>query len=226
MELLSALHYHIIREILDRGFAPDAALLAERLDLSVAEVEAGLQELEAYHGVVLHPNSSKIWVCHPFSLAPTNFWVTSEQGSWWGNCAWCSLGVTALLQSDCRISTSEGAHGEKLVVEIRDGEIVDPDIWVHFPIPMKNAWDNVIYTCSTMLLFRSPAEVDAWSEKHQIPKGDVQPIRKIWAFAQRWYGRHLDRNWKKWTVAEAKQIFQEFDLQHAVWQLDAQAGRF
>ena len=226
MELLSALHYHIIRDILDLGHAPDTDRLADLLGLSPDQIASGLQELQEYHGVVLHPNSDRIWVCHPFSLAPTLFWVESAKGSWWGNCAWCSLGVAALLQEDCRISTTLGAHEERTVVEIREGRITDSNLWVHFPVPMKNAWDNVIYTCSTMLLFRSPEEVDLWSAQHQIPKGDVQPISKIWAFAQRWYGRHRDRNWKKWTMEEAKAIFEEFDLSHEVWQLDVQAGRF
>ena len=45
---------------------------------------------QEYHGVVLHSNEPKIWVLHPFSLAPTNFYVKSEKGEWWGNCAWCS----------------------------------------------------------------------------------------------------------------------------------------
>jgi hypothetical protein len=45
-----------------------------------------------------------------------------------------------------------------------------------------------------------------------IPKGDVQPISKIWEFSKEWYGNHLNPNWQKWTSEEAAQIFEKFGL--------------
>ena len=62
--------------------------------------------------------------------------------------------------------------------------------------------------------------------RHDIPKGDVRPLPQIWRFAQKWYGQHLDPNWKKWTLQEAKQIFDEFGLSHPVWQLEVSDKRF
>lgn len=91
---------------------------------------------------------------------------------------------------------------------------------------MKNAWDNVIYTCSNMLVFKNEAQVEKWAIKHRIPKGDIQPIDKIWAFSQRWYGNHLDPNWKKWTVEEAKKMFQDFELTNDIWNLGGSSERF
>ena len=131
-----------------------------------------------------------------------------------------------MLDEDVRIKTSSGAHGEALSLHIRDGELLEKDHWVHFPIPMRNAWDNVIYTCSTMLLFRDKAEVDHWSKRHNIPKGDVQPAENIWKFSKKWYGNHLNENWVKWTGEEAKAMFQEFGLTHPVWDLDGGKERF
>ena len=40
--------------------------------------------------------------------------------------------------------------------------LLDADFLVHFPVPMTRAWDNVIYTCSVMLLFRTEEEVNDW----------------------------------------------------------------
>ncbi len=220
------LHFNILTAIIDNGFAPSADQLANMLNASVEDIEQGLLTLQEYHGVVLHPNSFKVWVIHPFSLAPTHFYVQSETGEWWGNCAWCSLGVAAILKQDVLISTVIGGQTKPIQINIRDGAIVESNYCIHFPIPMQQAWDNVIYTCSTMLVFESESQVDEWCSQHNIPKGDVQPIDKIWAFAQAWYGNHLNPNWQKWTIQEAKELFDRFGLQHEVWALGNSEERF
>ena len=149
----SPLHYQILKHVIDFGFAPDVKTLAVLLNTNDKEIEDGLYQLQEYHGVVLHPHQPKIWVIHPFALTATNFIIKSSRGEWWGNCAWCSLGVAALLKEDLTITTSFGAHGEQVVIHITNGEIQEKDLYIHFPIPMKEAWDNVIYTCSNMLVF-------------------------------------------------------------------------
>jgi len=222
----SNLHYAIIRYIIDHGFAPDSGPLAGILKSDIDTIEEGLRQLQEYHGVVLHPHEPKIWVIHPFSLAPTNFLVQSKRGSWWGNCAWCSLGVSALLDEDVRITTSYGAHGEQVEIHIIDGQVQQGDLLIHFPIPMMKAWDNVMYTCSTMLVFRNEDQIDEWTRQHNIDKGDIQPISKIWKFSKVWYGDHLDQEWKKWTIEEAKGIFEKFGLDHNIWQLGDSEDRF
>ncbi|WP_196888592.1 alkylmercury lyase family protein [Aureivirga sp. CE67] len=136
------------------------------------------------------------------------------------------MGVAALLKEDLTITTSYGAHGEKVEIQIKDGKIVNQDLYIHFPIPMKNAWDNVIYTCSTMLVFKNEKQIDDWVKQHNIPKGDVQPISNIWEFSKEWYGKHLDENWQKWTMKEAKEMFTKYKLEHKVWNLDSEKGRF
>jgi len=98
----STLHYHIIKGIIDNGFAPTVDDLADTFQADKEQVIKGLHDLQDYHGVVLHPNEPKVWVIHPFSLAPTNFYVQTKNGQWWGNCAWCSLGVAALLNEDVK----------------------------------------------------------------------------------------------------------------------------
>lgn len=160
------------------------------------------------------------------SLAPTNFYIRSERGEWWGNCAWCSLGVAALLNEDVKITTTIGGQDKQVILQIRDGQLDRDDLFIHFPIPMRNAWENVIYTCSNMLVFENTEQVHEWSRRHGIPVGDIQPVAKIWSFAQRWYGNHLDPNWEKWTSAEAKAIFTTFGLTSDTWNLEAKATRF
>lgn len=220
------LHHTILKSIIDKGFAPDVAELAAMLDVSPEDVTTALDALQAYHGIVLHPNSAKIWVIHPFSLAPTNFVVRTQDKEWWGNCAWCSLGVATLLKQDVTIVTTLAADRQQVEIHIKDGKITGTDYLVHFPIPMTQAWDNVIYTCSTMLLFPNEAEVERWCQQHRINKGDVQPLQNIWEFAQVWYGNHLNPNWEKWTNQQAINIFKRFGLTHNVWHIPETDTRF
>ena len=117
------LHYTILKHIIDEGFAPNVDTLSELLKADVSEIENRLFDLQDYHGVVLHPKECKVWVIHPFSLAPTNFLVKSARGQWWGNCAWCSLGIAALLNEDVTITTNLGAHDEQVVIHILNGEV-------------------------------------------------------------------------------------------------------
>ena len=227
MEITNGLlHSTIIQFIIDKGYAPDAEELADLLQSSVREIEKALHVLADYHGVVLHPNSSKIWVIHPFSLAPTNFLLRSGSGEWWGNCAWCSLGVAALLKRNLTITTTLGADSKQVTIHIENGKLLERNYVVHFPIPMTKAWDNVIYTCSTMLLFEDEAHINRWVEQHHIPKGDVQPLEVIWEFAKVWYGNHLNPEWQKWTNREAEEIFQRFGLRHSIWQIPVSDSRF
>lgn len=222
----SSLHYTIIKEVIEKGFAPDVKTLSSYLHAEEEEVVKGLHALQEYHGVVLHPNEPKVWAIHPFSLAPTNFYVKSKEGEWWGNCAWCCLGIAALLKKDVKILTSLGGEAQRVEINIVEGELQEKNYFIHFPIPMKNAWDNVVYTCSNMLVFENEEQVNRWCQKHNIPKGDIQPINKIWAFAKKWYSKHLDEDWTKWTVPEAKQIFKEFDLGGEIWDLGDSNERF
>lgn len=222
----SKLHFILIKEIIEKGFAPDNDYLATYFKTDLKEVEKALFELQEYHGVVLHPNKPKVWVIHPFSLAPTNFYIKSDDGAWWGNCAWCSLGVAALLNKDVTISTTIGAGGTPVTIQIVNGKIRENHLYIHFPIPMKEAWENVIYTCSTMLVFENEKQIDAWCKEHNIPKGDIQPIQNIWEFSKKWYGNHLNPNWTKWTIQEAKELFAAYELNHPVWKLENSKERF
>lgn len=221
-----ALHAAIGRHFVDRGTAPSITELTRQFALDRAVIADALRALADYHGVVLHPQSGEIWAMHPFAAAPTLFWVESEGRGWWGNCAWCSLGIVALLGTDARITTRLGGEAATVMVEIEGGVVKTPEYVVHFPIPMVQAWDNVTYTCSCMLLFESPAAVEEWCVRHAIPRGDVQPLSKVWAFAQAWYDRHLDPDWTKWTTEEARELFQRFGLTGPTWALPATTERF
>ena len=227
MELNNAtLHHMIMKDIIERGYAPSPMELVERFDRPRPEISSALRALMEYHGVVLHPNSDDIWVAHPFSLAPTGFLVRSGEREWWGNCAWCSLGVTELAGGTAAITTSLGAVGRQVTVRIENGSLLDRDYVIHFPIPMAKVWDNVVYSCSMMLLFETASDVENWCAKRRKPKGDVRPIAQVWELAREWYGQHLDTDWKKWSAEEAAAIFHRHGLDGPIREIPLSQKRF
>lgn len=223
---MGTLHHELLRSLVETCSVPSQEELQGRLGCSPVELARALDELAAAHGVVLHPGSHDVWAIHPFSLAPTPFLVESGERKWWGNCAWCSLGIAVLVGAPCVITTTLGAEREQVRLTVENGRVTPADLVVHFPIPMTRAWDNVVYTCSTMLLFRDEAQVYEWSARHRIPRGNIQPVAKVLELATRWYGEHLRPDWTKKSVAEARAIFADLGFTHPVWSLPAQEGRF
>jgi hypothetical protein len=219
-------HHAVLTHLVDHGYAPNVPTLAAILSAGSDEVEASLQRLHEGHGLVLHPNSHRIWIAHPFATAPTNFWVTSPRGRWWGNCAWCSLGVAALIGGEVAIATTLGGEEERVVLHVRDGHVVEKELVVHFSLPPARAWENVVYYCSTVLLFRDAEHVAQWCDAHAIVQGVVVPVAQVWELAKVWYGRHLDRKWRKWTTDEAQEIFDRVGLTGEFWALPRSTGRF
>ena len=222
----ASLHHAILRHLVDYGHAPSHAGLTEMFEVDPETMTQALQDLGAYHGVVLHPHAPEVWVIHPFSTAPTPFTVRQGARLWWGNCAWCSLGIAALLGGNgVAIDTTLGAEGQPVTIHVDDHRVRE-NLVVHFPIPMTRAWDNVIFTCTTMLVFEGEAAVDAWSRRHALPHGDVQPIQKVYDFARVWYGHHLDQDWQKWSTDEARDIFERFGFHGPIWDLPRTGDRF
>ena len=142
------------------------------------------------------------------------------------NCAWCSLGAAALLKRDLTITTTSGAEAKQLTLQIKNGQLDNPKLLVHFPIPMQQAWDNITYTCSNMLLFESEAEIIDWCKRHKMAVGDIQPIENIWQFSKVWYGNHLREDWHKWSSEEASMLFKQFGLKGRIWDIPSVSGRF
>jgi hypothetical protein len=86
------------------------------------------------------------------------------------------------------------------------------------------SFDNVYHYCATVLPFRSEGDIDAWSRRHAIPRGAVVPIAQVAELARLWYGKHADRDWKKWSVAQAREIFEQVGLTGPFWDLEPDEG--
>jgi hypothetical protein len=222
----TALHHAYITGLIETGRLPTTEQVAARLALSTAEVEQGLQDLAAIHGVVLHPHVHTPWVIHPFSASPTATWVESGGRGWWATCMWCACGVATLVGGNATIHARLGGESEDIDVHIENGVVREQDVWVHFAVPPHASWDNVHHFCATVLPFRSPEEVAAWSERHGIEQGAVVPATQVMNLGREWYARHADADWRKWSIPQAAEIFRKVGLDGEFWALPRSEGSF
>jgi hypothetical protein len=223
-DLDALVHHFLVAGLVRDGSAPTAGEIAAMMSLPLDSIAESLRRLSDGHGLVLHPGTIDVWMVHPFSLSPTATWVDAGGRGWWAPCIWCATGIAALAAPDATIHSRLG--GEAEAIAIRLGERADPEVVVHFPIPPREAWNNVVHYCATVLPFRRESEIDAWCARHRIPRGAAVPIGQVQVLGRVWYGRHMDRSWRKWTVAQARSIFEQVGLTDRFWHLPDEPGRF
>ncbi len=219
-------HHAFIDRLRQTGFAPSRHEVSAALAKPVKEIEKALYRLAESHAVVLHPHVCEPWVIHPFSVSPTATWVQQGDQGWWAPCIWCGCGIAALVGGNAVIHARLGGEMEDIDIHIVNGDVVEEDLWVHFAVPPRAAWDNVHHFCATVLPFRHEADVQTWSKRHGIPAGSAVPISQVQDLGREWYAHHCDRDWRKWSVAEAIEIFEKVGLVEPFWSLEGRDGSF
>jgi hypothetical protein len=148
----------LFQEFVAAGEPPSAESLAARMHRPVAELRAALERLAAGKAIVLQPESREILMANPLSAVPTPFRVRSvgrkpHQGrSFFGACVWDAMGIVALLQLGCHdygdavLDTSCGCCGEAMALTFRDGEPLPAQGVIHFAIPARRWWENIVFT--------------------------------------------------------------------------------
>lgn len=207
-------HFHL------QGHPPDLATMAAQLCRGEDEIRTLLAELHDGHAIVLSASRDSIEVAHPFSRIPTPFWVENRHGGWWGNCAWDSLAIAGLTPDDeTTITTRSGASGETIALTVQGERVSDESLVAHFAVPAARWWEDVRFTCATILLFRDESEIDGWCTRHGILRGEVVPVATLWKLAKAWYGDKLDPNWRRKTPEEAAAILTSLGLTGPFWDL-------
>jgi hypothetical protein len=217
---MGCVHHAFVEPLLRQDKAPTRMEVAATLAVDVARVDTALAALEATHGAVLDPHSGEPWVLHPFSLTPTGTWVAQDERGWWAPCLWCAFGIVGLIGGNAAVHTRLGGEAEPLTIHVTGGDVIEDDLQVHFALPPRDAWNNVHRFCSTVLPFRSEAQVDRWCARHALPRGEAIPIGQAWELGRRWYARHADPDWQKWTGAQAAAIFEAVGLTGSFWRFE------
>ena len=139
------------RQFIEKGSCPSKAEIAQGLRSTVQEVANAYAQLAEAHMLVLQAGSGEVLMANPLSAVPTPFVVETQYGQdskrWYGNCIWDALGIISMLQTNGRVLTSCGCCGEKMSVLVAGKRASPtPEGLVHFAIPAKHWWDDIVFT--------------------------------------------------------------------------------
>ncbi len=138
---------HFIYQYLVREARPPSTLeTAEAFNLTESEAKTAYQRLHDHHFLFLDPGTTNIRMANPFSAIPTKFKVQIGQVSYWANCAWDMLGIPAALQKDAVIEAVYEDTQERATLTVTDGQVQHQDGVVHFPLPVRQWYDDLILT--------------------------------------------------------------------------------
>lgn len=69
-----------------------------------------------------------------------------------------------------------------------------------------------------MLFFRSEELLDEWLMSHQMERGAVLSIQKLWELSQRWYHNRMSPEYHGRNMEQIQEIFKEVGLTSEFWQ--------
>lgn len=132
---------------------PSVSSVASAMQVDVGEVESAFGRLAAGRAIVLVPGSHDILMAAPFAGKQTDFRVLVAGRSYYANCVWDALGISAMLagarrSADAEIRTRCRDCGEPLSLAVRSGNVTaePPDPVVHFSVPAAHWWDDIVFT--------------------------------------------------------------------------------
>ncbi|EJT53276.1 putative transmembrane protein [Trichosporon asahii var. asahii CBS 2479] len=181
---------------------------------------------------------SLVVLAHPFSSVNLGFSVMGRNNVYWGGCAWDAFALPSLVPSEspCLIATRcPGCRnpiavdvssdypplaGPEAPVEATAARMEGPGPVAHFATPMKDAWEDVVKTCSMQNLFCTEGCVERWCKQEGRAKGYVMDVDTLWHFARDWYTGRLERGYERREPAQAKEYFRKVGLRGSFWGLE------
>ena len=126
--------------------APSVDETAAQFDLTHEKAASAYEQLHQRHAFFLAPGTHDILMANPFSGIETQFRVYANDQTYFANCAWDSLGIPAALHADAEIDAVCSQSGIPIQLSINDGKVSSPDALVHFLVPFKNWYDDLVFT--------------------------------------------------------------------------------
>src|SRR6266705_1578107 len=99
---------HVYDYVMREGLPPTIAETSSVLSRSADQVRSSFQRLADGHILVLQKGSDEVLMANPFSAVPTPFLVKAGGRSYYGNCIWDAMGISAMLQQDATLEASCG----------------------------------------------------------------------------------------------------------------------
>lgn len=130
----------------DTTLPPSIEETARHFNIKIEEAGIFYKELHNRHAFFLEPETFTIRMANPFSGIPTDFKVHANGKTYYANCAWDMLGVSATFHSDAVIEAVCTESNDPVQLEVRNGEIATSNLLAHFPLPFARWYDDLRFT--------------------------------------------------------------------------------
>jgi len=137
---------HTYRYFVDHGRPPTVAETARHFAIPAADARQAYRHLHEGHALFLEPGADAVRMANPLSAVPTSYRVYVAGRRLWANCAWDSLGIPAMLHADARIEAVFAPSGDAATYAIVAGKLDTNGGMVHFPLPFRRWYDDLIHT--------------------------------------------------------------------------------
>ncbi len=136
----------IYNHFADTTQPPTVEETARHFDISTEEASELYKELHNRHAFFLETETLTVRMAWPFSAVPTIFKVHANGKTYYANCAWDMLGIPVLLQSDAVVEAVCTESNDLVQLEIKNGQITNYDLLIHFPLPFSRWYDDLVFT--------------------------------------------------------------------------------
>lgn len=137
---------HVYDVVIARALPPSSEEAAEALGVSRDQVRAAFVRLAEAHELVLQRETREVLMAMPFSAVETPFPTRVGETTYHGNCAWDALGIVGMLKQDARIDTTCGCCSFPMSLCVTAGSLEPATGVVHFVVPARRFWDNIVFT--------------------------------------------------------------------------------
>jgi hypothetical protein len=144
--LLWQVRHFVYNYFADTTHAPSVEDTATHFNISTEEASELYKELHNRHAFIIEPETLTIRMANPFSGTPTDFKVHANGKTYYANCAWDMLGIPAALHTDAVIEANCTESNDTVQLEIKNGQIINYDLLIHFPLPFARWYDDLVFT--------------------------------------------------------------------------------
>ena len=123
------------------GRAPSVDGVGGGLRVDASDVAASFPRLEEAHVWVLAPGTTNLSMPQPFSAVPTPFGSRLRRVLV-GRGVWKAFGIRPLVE----VFTFGPDCNEPMEFRSEGGNLQDPERVVHFAIPARRWWENIVFT--------------------------------------------------------------------------------
>ena len=144
--LLWQVRHFVYNHFADTTQPPSVEDVAMHFNITKEEASEYYKELHNLHAFLLDLETMTIRMANPFSRFPTDFKVHANGKTYYANCAWDMLGIPATLNNDTVIEAVCAESNDTVQLEIKDGQVTNSNLLVHFPLPFARWYDDLVFT--------------------------------------------------------------------------------